>query len=185
MKKIILFLFLASSLNLKAQTKIGGVTMPGTFKVDETSLILNGAGIREKYWIDLYVGGLYIKAKNNDAAKIMAANEESSIRLHIISGMITSDKMKESIDEGFKKSTKGNITPIKSSIDQFKLAYKDEIKKGDVFDITYTPEMGTVVYKNTKALTTIKGLEFKKALWGIWLCDDPADADLKAKMLGK
>jgi hypothetical protein len=27
-------------------------------------------------------------------------------------------------------------------------------------------------------------LEFKKALFGIWLCNKPAQADLKEKMLG-
>jgi hypothetical protein len=31
----------------------------------------------------------------------------------------------------------------------------------------------------------IPGLDFKKALFGIWLCDNPADKDLKLKLLGK
>ena len=32
---------------------------------------------------------------------------------------------------------------------------------------------------------TIEGLDFKKALFGIWLGNKPADDDLKAGMLGK
>jgi hypothetical protein len=30
----------------------------------------------------------------------------------------------------------------------------------------------------------VEGLEFKKALWSIWLGNAPADAKLKKKMLG-
>ena len=41
------------------------------------------------------------------------------------------------------------------------------------------------VNKNNKLATTIPGLDFKKALFGIWLCNKPADSTLKDKMLGK
>ena len=37
--------------------------------------------------------------------------------------------------------------------------------------------------KNNKKVKTIKGLKFKQAAFGIWLCDDPADKDLKEGML--
>ena len=40
-------------------------------------------------------------------------------------------------------------------------------------------------YKNDKELGTIEGMEFKKALFGIWLSNRPADDDLKEAMLGK
>ena len=45
--------------------------------------------------------------------------------------------------------------------------------------------MGVIVNKNGKLLTTIRGLEFKKALFGIWLGEKPADKNLKKGMLGK
>jgi len=60
-----------------------------------------------------------------------------------------------------------------------------EIKKGDVFIIIYAPEEGVVVYKNGTKKGSIDGHDFKKALFGIWLCDKPADKDLKDEMLGK
>jgi hypothetical protein len=41
-----------------------------------------------------------------------------------------------------------------------------------------------MAHKNGKMLGTIEGLEFKKALFGIWLGNNPADKDLKAGMLG-
>lgn len=42
-----------------------------------------------------------------------------------------------------------------------------------------------MVYKNGTKKGSIDGLDFKKALFGIWLCNKPADEDLKEGMLGK
>ena len=53
-----------------------------------------------------------------------------------------------------------------------------------MFDITYQPGKGVVAYKNGKEKGTIEGMDFKKALFGIWLSNDPADDDLKEAMLG-
>ncbi len=39
--------------------------------------------------------------------------------------------------------------------------------------------------KYSSSKVNIKGLEFKKALFGIWLCDKPAQKSLKQEMLGK
>jgi hypothetical protein len=69
-------------------------------------------------------------------------------------------------------------------IQKFKDAFKEEITKGDHYVISYTKTGGTSVSKNGKKVTSISGYEFKKALFGIWLCDEPADEDLKEGMLG-
>lgn len=172
-------------LNVHGQMDVGGVKVPYTFKTDETTLVINGAGIREKYFMDMYVGTLYLKAKTNDAAKIMNADEAMCIKLQIVSGLITSEKMTKAVDEGFAKSTNKNITPYSAKIKQFKDVFSQKINKGDMFDIVYESAEGVSVFKNGKISTTIPGLDFKKVLFGIWLCNDPADEDLKEKMLGK
>jgi len=185
MKNILITILLTLSFFTNAQMEVGGIKIPYTFKTDETALIINGAGIREKYFIDLYVGALYLKMKTNDAQKIINADEAMAIKLHIISGMITSEKMTDATDEGFKKSTGGNSAAYLAKINQFKTVFKEKINKGDIYDIVYEPAKGVTIYKNAKLSSTITGLDFKKALFGIWLCNQPADSDLKEKMLGK
>ena len=39
---------------------VAGVNMPDTITLNTQELLLNGMGLREKYWIDIYVAGLYI-----------------------------------------------------------------------------------------------------------------------------
>ena len=190
MKNIFSTLMLSAALCLGTQfsqaqtTEIEDVQFPNTFTAGSHSVTLNGGGVREKMWIDLYVGALYLPEKSSDAASIMDANEPQVIRLHIVSTLITSEKMVEAVEEGFDNSTGGKKADLRTEIDNFIAAFKDEIKENDIYEIIYTPEKGTEVYKNGSLKGTIAGLKFKKALFGIWLGEDPADDDVKEGMLG-
>jgi len=168
-----------------SQTKIGDVTLPNSLEAGTTKLTLNGGGIREKLWMDMYVGGLYLQSESNDAEKITKADEPMAIKLHIVSKLISSKKMADAVGEGFEKSTGGKSDQYKKEIAIFKAVFNVEpIQVGDIYDLVYVPDAGVKIYKNEKMLAVIEGLGFKQALWGIWLCDQPADEDLKEGMLG-
>jgi hypothetical protein len=186
MKTLITLLALAATLTeATAQTTINGVTLPANMKAGDKTLVLNGGGIRKKAFFKLYTGGFYIESRTKDPKAIIAADKAMAMRLQITSGMISSDNMSEAIREGFEKSTKGNSAPLKAKIDKFVSTFaKEEIKEGNVFDIIYIPGKGVEAHKNGKLQNTIDGLDFKKALFGIWFGDDPADSDLKAGLLG-
>lgn len=168
-----------------AALEVDGVNVPETYSAMGTELKLNGAGTRSKWFLDLYVGGLYVPSTIDDGQAIINADEPQAITLHIISGMITSDKMKAATMEGFENATGGDLSKIQSEVDAFLDVFTDEIVDGDVFDLVFLPGEGTRVLKNGEARSTIEGFEFKKALFGIWLSDQPAQEDLKEKMLGQ
>lgn len=169
-----------------AQTKIGGIAMPNVMKAGDQYLKMNGGGIREKMWIDLYVGVLYVTNKTSDANTIINADEPMAIKMRIISGMVSNSKLEDAVRDGMDKSTGGNIAPVKDRMETLiKKGFADDVEDGDIFDLIYIPGKGTTLQKNNKALVTVEGLDFKKALFGVWLCDDPADENLKKKMLGK
>ncbi len=185
--KNLLFLFFALMFITiaPAQTKAGGASIPNSVNFEGKTLVLNGVGVREKYWMDMYAGALYLNSKSSNANAILVANDAMAIKLHMVSKMITSDRMIDAVNEGFENATKGNTAPLNAEIEKFKGFFKEEIKINDVFDFVYLPSNGVVVYKNRNELGTIKGMTFKKALFGIWLSDNPADKKLKSGMLGK
>ncbi|MDN6318254.1 MAG: chalcone isomerase family protein [Marinobacter sp.] len=179
-------LMLAATLSAPAlAVTVGGVDIPDTYTANDTELQLNGAGTRSKFFIDLYVGSLYVPQAQQDGNAVVEADEPQAITLHITSGMITSDRMTEATLEGFEASTDGDMTPIQSEVDQFMAVFKEEIKEGDVFDLIYVPGEGVKIRKNNEDKGTVGGLEFKKALFGIWLSDEPAQSSLKKDMLGR
>lgn len=182
----IAYLMLAATLSAPALAlTVGGVDVPDTYTANSTELQLNGAGTRSKFFIDLYVGSLYVPKAQHDGNAVVDADEPQAITLHITSDMITSDRMTEATMEGFEASTGGDMAPIQSEIDQFMSVFKEEIKEGDVFDLVYVPGEGVKVFKNSEQKGTVGDLEFKKALFGIWLSDEPAQKSLKKKMLGQ
>lgn len=184
-KQFITFLVLVATVfSVNAQVTVSGVKVDGKMSLEGESLVLNGAGIREKMWIDLYVGSLYVTKKSTNAQDIIDSKDAAAIQLNIVSGMISSEKMITAVNEGFENSTNKNTAPLKAKIDKFKGFFKDEIVKGDIFIIMYNGSEVTV-YKNGVKKGSVDGHDFKKALFGIWLGKKPADDDLKDGMLGK
>jgi Chalcone isomerase-like len=187
MKKLILLLVVAFTANITiAQTQVGDVTLPNSVNFGGEDLALNGAGIRKKAFVlKLYSGGLYLQNKSSNAKDVINSDETMAIKLHITSGFVSSDAMSEAVREGFDASMNGNTAPLSAEIEKFIGFFSAEIVEDNIFDITYQKGKGVVAYKNGKELGTIQGMPFKRALFGIWLGDNPADSKLKNGMLGK
>lgn len=164
---------------------IAGVALPDSLVSGDTTLALNGAGIRKKLFIKVYVGSLYLPAPSHDANAIIKDDKPMAIRLDITSGMVSAEKMDKAINEGFDNATGGNTSPIKEEIGAFLQVFQQGVSKGDVFEMQYLPGEGTIILKNGKQLKTIPSLAFKQALFGIWLSNRPAQESLKQAMLGQ
>lgn len=182
MKKIAVLMMLVFFANVSfCQTKVGDVTLPNKVTLSGEEMMLNGAGMREKMWIDLYAGGLYLQTKSDVALDVINSDAPMALKLHIVSGMVSQEKMIGAVMDGFENSKAGKATTENKAA--FIACFNDEITKEDVFDIVYSKAV-TTVYKNGKEKGTVSGLDFKKALFGIWLGKKPADKDLKKGLLG-
>ena len=161
----------------------GDVKIPDTLLAGKEKLVLNGAGYRTKFYMKIYIGALYLSKKSSDQNEIINADKPMAIKLHIVSGMISSKKMIKAVNAGFENATGNNTAPIDKEIKQMLAIFQEQIEVGDVYDLVYIPGQGVLASKNGKSKGTIKGLTFKKALFGIWFCDRPADKYLKKSML--
>ena len=72
--KLLIFSLIFSSTILQARI-VSGVEIPEKLMINGSQLILNGAGVREKFFLDLYVGALYLKKRNKIAKAIIDAEE--------------------------------------------------------------------------------------------------------------
>ena len=184
MKQLMWILIIVTiSLPLFADTEIAGVNVKDKLIYDDTGYSLNGAGIRKKLVLKLYVGSLYTDGKIKDEKDILTGPSKAVIRLDIISGLITSELMAETIEEGFDKAMNGNTAPLRSEIDNFIAVFDEEIVKGDQFTFISIPGEGVKAYKGDNPLTEIFDDRFREVLFAIWLGDDPADKKLKKAML--
>lgn len=167
-----------------AQTKkFHGVSFNTELKLDGENLVINGAGLREKYFMDLYVAGLYLPKKTEDAKKVIYDDTEMAIHIKIVSSSVTRERFIESVNAGFATSKHGSAS--KEEIKKFVGFFSESIEEGDKIYLDYIPGKGVRVTKNGAVKGTIPGLDFKKALFGIWFGTPPVQESLKEEMLGK
>lgn len=164
--------------------EISGVTFVDNLTIGQENLVLNGLGLRKKLVVKVYAAGLYLKEKSSDAVSIIEADQVMAIVLKFIHDEVPQDKLIEAWNEGFTKSMKGDTSKVQNEIKEFNSIFTSPAKKGDVYEFVYVPKEGVVVKFNGKEMKKIPGLLFKKALFGIWLCEEPADKSLKEGLLG-
>jgi hypothetical protein len=191
MKNLLLLLTVILTLQFTEATAqksfdIDGVTVPRTMQFQSKTLSLNGAGGRSKMWLEVYVQALYLSQLSQDPKFIIDSDTEMAIRIEITSSMVSSNKLTKAMNSGFEKSAGDNLEALRPRIEQFKSFLSDEITQKDVFKLIYSPIDSSVwVYKNDVLKGKVQGFDFKKALFGIWLSDKPADEKLKNQLLGK
>jgi len=181
-------LLLACALSASAaQAKtVGDVDIPPTLALGEAELQLNGAGIRTRFFVDVYVASLYLTRRSADAEAIVAADEPMAIRLAVTSSFVTNERLRDSIESGFERATHGNTGPLRPSIEALMQVYAEKVSQGDVFELGWVPGSGLEVTKNgVHAATVDGGLAFKRAFFAIWLGEPPAQASLKRDLLGE
>ena len=166
-------------------TSVSATELPGRLKAGESELTLNGWGVRQKSLLKLYSAGIYLKKPTSNAESVINANEPMAISIEITSGFVSQEKMVAALNHGLQNSTGGRTASLKTEIEQFQACFVDDIIKSDKFSIIYLPSHGVVVSKNGRQKGVIKGLAFKKALFGIWLGDNPVDPKLKNAMLAQ
>ncbi len=187
LKKLVIgLLVLIFSTPLAYAAKVGGVNIQDTINTDAGSLVLNGTGIRKKFGFKVYVGALYLKEKTTDSQKIIDADEPMAIEMTWKrTGPV--NKVKPVYEEGFKYDVGKNYDALKPAMDKF-LAAVVKGKKGDVWTYRYLPGKGLEFLINGELVETFPGIDFKKAVFAIWLHEGEnftGDKKLKAGMLGK
>ncbi len=187
MRKILIsaaiFLFVAASVaNLRAAS-LAGVTLPDTAQAGNTTLVLNGLGLRKKAVFKVYVAGLYLEQKSSDAGAIINANGPRRIVMHFVRG-VSKSQLADAFDESFKNNSPDASKTVKPDIDRF-LGALEPVKEGDQMVLTYLPGAGTTVAINGKEKLAIATPAFAPVLFSVWLGPKPPNADLKKGLLGQ
>ena len=178
----ILFLL---SVSIQAAELAGVLIKDQVIAENGDTLLLNGAGLREKLWVDVYVGSLYLVTKSDNVAEILSAPHASRIQMDFVYKEVGKKKLLKAWKEGFEKNqSKEAIATLKDRIEQFYGYFDKNVVAKDQYILDYVPGKGTTVTKNNKVLGLIPGEDFKNALMEIWLGNFPADKGLKKGMLG-
>ena len=178
---------LAIALTLAAVTAeaktVAGVNLPDSVNVNNQTLVLNGASIRKKLFIKVYVGALYLTAKQGDAAAVIAADAPRRMVMHFVFG-VSKDQISDAWEEGLRDNTPNASAEVKANF--VKLAsWMEAIDKGKELVLTYVPGQGTIVEVNGVAKGTLPGKATSDAILATWIGPKPGPGgDFKKEVLG-
>lgn len=163
--------------------KVAGVEFADAVDVGGQKLTLNGAGLRKKFIVKVYAGGLYVAQPSHDPGAIVAADAPKRVRMVFLRSVSRSQIM-DTYREGFRKNSAGpGLEALLAKLDQIAPAIPD-LKEGSEMSVTYVPGEGTTVTAAGGGTVTVPGKDFADALFRNWLGPLPGDEDLKAAMLG-
>ena len=148
-------------------------------------LQLNGAGIRSKFVIKVYVAMLYLENKSSDAAAVIKDTGSKQLIMHFLYKEVAKEKLVEAWNEGFNgNGSPDQLNALKSEIERFN-SFFETVKKDDRIILDYIPETGTVVTIAGQQKGTIPGKDFNDLLFSIWLGKKPVTEKLRDGLLGK
>lgn len=186
MKKILL-VFCCALLSLNAGAmELAGVKVEDSIRLGNRDLVLNGAGIRTKYFFKIYVAALYLGEKAFVGETALNQPGEKRIALHILREL-SDEQMLHSFNEVMAANhTAAEMQALEPQFKELNSIFHavKTVKKGDEVALDYLPDSGTQIIVNGVLMGKIPGAEFNRALFKIWLGDKPAQSDLKQKMLG-
>ena len=159
-------------------------------KVDENLTIpLRNYGVFAPVSFSIYAIGLYVAGNETDNMKLKDADQPMAIRLISLSNLLGMDKLISELRRGFsygmshdKEFLKTIQTRIDAFLDMLKNSGKKP-KKNKQITFLYLPDKGIGVYFENEFLGEIKGHDFKRALFGIWLNSNCADPKLREEVI--
>ena len=167
---------------------LAGVKLPAPAQVGNANLQLNGAGIRYRFVVKVYVAGLYLSGKAATPEAVLAT--PGAKRMHVVmlrdidanelGRLFTRGMQDNSPREEFAKSIPGTIRMGEI------FAAKKRLAAGESFSLDWIPGQGAWVLVNGKPQgEPIKEPEFFNSVMRIWLGNNPADSQLKDALLGQ
>jgi len=164
--------------------EVAGVKLDDKISLGGQDIVLNGAGIRTKFMVKVYVGSLYVPAKATSAAAVYA-KAPRRVQLNMLRD-VSSDQMNDALVDGIKQANSApDVAAVKAQSDELASILKSigQLKEGNVLTFDFV-DGATKVGLNGATKGSIAGEAFNKALMNAWLGDNAVQSDLRKAMLG-
>jgi Chalcone isomerase-like len=186
MKKTVAAICLLAIANSPFAAEVSGIKVDDKATVGGQELVLNGAGMRTRLFIKVYVGALYVPQKTNNIQGVVGHNQPRRMAM-ALQRDLAADQLLEALRAGLAdNNSQADLDAIKNQVDQFATIFQSvgEAKAGQTIVIDYIPAEGTRISLDGAVKGTIAGEAFNKALFNTWLGDKPVQESLKKALLG-
>jgi long-chain acyl-CoA synthetase len=165
--------------------EVAGIKVDDSLRIGGSDLLLNGAGVRSKLFIKVYVGALYVGQKATTPAAIYDSPQPRRMVMRMLRD-VDAETLASAMDEGLRDNhSPAELADMKAPAEQLAGIMKaiGKAREGDTIAIDFLAD-GVTVGLNGEVRGKVAGPGFAKALLKVWLGEKPADASLKKALLG-
>lgn len=172
------------AVGLGADATVAGLSYPEAATIEGKELKLLGAGLREKWFMDVYALAAYTESGSCDPKKIVATDEVKYMRLDMLRN-VGAERMASTIGGSFDEHMPKDAAPeLREQRRTFESYFKDELKKGTELEFLYLPGTGMHVRQKGKLLgPPLEGEDFARVFWDIYFGPETCCSDLKSEVL--
>lgn len=166
--------------------EVAGIQIADSVPVGNSNLQLNGAGLRSKLFIKVYVGALYVDKRQGNAAALLDISGPRQLRLRMLRD-VDADSLQAALDEGLADNlSPDELAGLKPQIAQLSGIMRGigKAREGDTIAIDFLPDTLKVAL-NGAPRGEVAGAALPPALLKVWLGHKPVDASLKKALLGQ
>ena len=186
MHKLSLACLLLFCFSQVAAKEVAGVSIAEQIQreADHAELVLNGAGVRKKFFFKIYIAALYLEQRTGDVSSVMASEGAARVEMRILYSKVEQEKFVEGWNEGFTANlTQEEMNQVRERLERFNGMF-ETLQEGDLIELDYFPAKGTGVRIKGVEKGVIPGADFFQALLKVWLGDKPVNESLKQNLLG-
>lgn len=162
--------------------ELAGVKLADSHTLGGERLVLNGMAVRDKFFIKIYVGGLYLPKPNRNAQDIIDTDAARMLIMQFVRD-VGRDKLIEAYREGFARNAADMARRQKTHVERF-FTFVRDVKQGDRIGYIYEPGKGSRFTLNGAEKLTIEGKEFADLFLLVYIGPHPPTAELKRGLLG-
>lgn len=165
-----------------------GQSFDNAIRFADSTLRLNGLGMRAVYIIKGYVAGLYLTGRATTEQEVKAMPGPKRVQMRMLLSVDSIEFNKALVSGIRKNATQDELARLDERIVVFGQAIKaiGTLNKGDVINLDFVPDQGmTMTVNGTRRGPVIMGSDFYDAVLGIFVGNRPVDAKLKRGLLGQ
>jgi len=164
----------------------------GVTLTERVPLVLNGAGLRTRFMLEVYVVGLYVRTRTTRTTRttradaVLDAREPRRVRL-VMKRAVDAQTIWDNFNEGIRTNASGaELSALEPRLVEVERAFRaiGAVAKGDEVDIDLAADGTGVIRYRGEEQGVISSAELSRALLKIWLGAKPVQDDLKRALLG-
>ncbi len=169
--------------------EIAGIEFPSSIELTPGGgvLLLNGAGVRSAFFLDVYAAGLYLPSRTPSAAEVIDGSGPRRMVIQLLRD-VGAERFSDALESGLRGNhSEARMQQLAPRIQQLReiMNQLGVAQAGMRIELDLVPGVGTVVaIDGSPRGKPIPGEDFFRALLKNWLGERPISEELKRALLG-